>query len=331
MFTDSEKGINKSKELTKNSFNNFADRLNQAIKDKRTPCIVGLDTRFNQIPDIIRETNRKIYGETILGITNSIFDFNREVIDIIADYVPAVKPQIAFYELYGPAGIQAYLDTINYARKKGLIIIADVKRNDIGSTVKAYSQAYLGIPPGWDNAPQKPLFDVDAITVNPYLGSDGINPFLNDCEHFGKGIFVLVKTSNPSSSEFQNKLIENQPLYLHVAEKCREWGKNLIGKSHFSSVAVVVGATYPEEAEKIRSILPNAIFLIPGFGFQGGSAKQLQPFFIDGEGGVINSSRGIIHAYNQKPYSSAYGQANYREAINAALQKMIKQVADAIA
>jgi len=306
--------------------NSFADRLAQAIEKKGTPCIVGLDPRFRDIPHSLIEECRSTHGETLEGIARTLFLFNKNVIDLVAPLVPAVKPQIAFYEQYGPAGLQAYWDTITYAREQGLLVIADVKRNDIDSTVAAYSQAYLGEVPFWNDTKQ-PLFNADAVTVNPYLGTDGIKPFLTDCSAFGKGIFILVKTSNPSGREFQNLLTaDGIPLYLHVARKCREWGQHLLGKSGFSSVGAVVGATFPEEAASIRRELPHAFLLVPGFGFQGGKADDLTAFFSEGRGALVNSSRGIIHSYTQEPFKSSYGEKHYQKAVVEALEKMIEQV-----
>ncbi|MBN2384966.1 orotidine-5'-phosphate decarboxylase [bacterium] len=308
----------------------FADRLFQAIEQKKTPCIVGLDPRFSNIPSQIREAARAEYGPTIEGIARALFLFNQAIIDLVAPLVPAVKPQIAFYEMYGPAGMKAYLDTVRYARSRGLLVIADVKRNDIGSTVAAYSQAYLGTVPGWDNS-KYTLFDADAVTVNPYLGSDGIKPFLDDCATYGKGIFILVKTSNPSSSEFQNLLVHDTPLYIHVARKCRDWGDALIGKCGFSAVGAVVGATYPDEAVRVRQELPQAFLLVPGFGAQGGTAQDILPFFRDGRGALINNSRGIIHAYTQAPYKDTYGEQYFEKAVVEALELMITQVRTVLA
>lgn len=309
---------------------NFADRLYNAIQEKKSPCIVGLDPRIEDIPHIIREKSLKKHGNTPTAVADAILAFNREVIDIVAPSIPAVKPQMAFYEMYGPAGMQAFIDTVTYAREKGLLVIADVKRNDIGSTVAAYSNAYLGKVPRIEGE-AAPLFDVDAVTVNGYLGTDGIKPFLKDCQLYGKGIFVLVKTSNPSSAEFQNIEAAGKPLYHHVAEQCKKWGEELIGENGFSSVGVVVGATYPEEAVAVRSILPQAYFLVPGFGFQGGDASKLKLFFSKGQGVIINSSRGIIHAYRQQNFAEQYGEKRYHEAIAASLEKMNQQVHSALA
>ncbi|MFC1852739.1 orotidine-5'-phosphate decarboxylase [candidate division CSSED10-310 bacterium] len=311
--------------MESNNVISFADKLIAAIEQKGTPCIVGLDPRFKDLPAAITQQCLDEYGETLTGITHSILRFNQQVIDIVSPYVPAVKPQIAFYEMYGPPGVQAYLETITYARQKGLLVIADVKRNDIGSTVAAYSNAFLGRVPFWNNQ-LKPVFNVDAVTVNPYLGSDGIQPFLDDCQKYGKGIFVLVKTSNPSSSEFQHLPVEGEAFYLHVARKCKAWGENIMGNQGFSSVGLVVGATFPQEAIQIRKLLPQALFLVPGFGFQGGKAEDMKHFFINGRGAIINSSRGIIHAYRQEPYARKYGEEQYQQAIAESLQTMIRQV-----
>lgn len=307
----------------------FADRLLEAIERKGNPCMVGLDPRFEDIPHSILERVRTAFGDTVEAAAHALFVFNREIIDIVADRVPAVKPQFAFYELFGAPGVKAFADTIRYARQKGLLTIADVKRNDIGSTVAASSHAFLGRTSIWDGR-EEAMFDADAVTVNGWLGSDGITPFLDDCQRYGKGIFVLVKTSNKSSAEFQNLLVDGEPLYIHVARKCAQWGENHVGSRGFSSVGVVVGATYPAEAEAVRAVLPQAIFLVPGFGFQGGKAEDLQRFCHHGSGIIINSSRGIIHAYQQKPWSVQFGEEGYRQAISAALDDMIDNVRRAL-
>jgi orotidine-5'-phosphate decarboxylase len=311
--------------MTSTSIISFSDRLLTEIERKGNPCMVGLDPRFEDIPESIRESCRRTYGETLEAIGRSLFLFNKTIIDLVAAHVPAVKPQIAFYEMYGPEGIKAYLDTIAYARSQGLLVIADVKRNDIGSTVEAYSQAYLGRIPVW-NGQKQPLFDADAVTVNAYLGYDGIKPFLDDCRDYGKGIFVLVKTSNKSSADFQNLLVEGTPLYLRVAQKCAEWGESLRGQGGFSSVGVVVGATYPSEGLEIRKVLPGAFFLVPGYGVQGGKAEDIRQLTVKGKGVLVNSSRGIIHAYRQKPYDTEFGEARFKDAIVKALATMIGEL-----
>jgi orotidine-5'-phosphate decarboxylase len=239
------------------------------------------------------------YGETTEGAAEAIIDFNMGIIDAISDIVPAVKPQIAFYECYGHQGFRAYEETVRYAQEKGLLVIGDAKRNDIGSTAEAYAQGHLGSVDVFGST-QKTI-DVDCMTVTPYLGTDGIKPFTKVCEEEGKGIFVLVRTSNPSADEIQGQPIGDHLMDEHVATLVEGWGRELIGDSGFSSVGAVIGATYPEEARVLRNIMPNQIFLVPGYGAQGGGADDVKyAFHKNGTGAIVNSSRGIIFAYQKK-------------------------------
>jgi len=307
---------------------NFADDLIQAIKDKGTPICVGLDPRLNQIPEFLKRAALMKEDNPIQAACNAIFEFNKGIIDAVCDLVPVVKPQIAFYEIFGAAGIQTYIDTIKYAKSKGLLTIADAKRNDIGSTAAAYAQAFLGevqVFPETESEIVMPMFDADSITVTPYLGWDGIKPFVEECKKYGKGIFTLVKTSNPSGGDLQDLIVsgsegEDLPIYEMMGHMVDSWGANDIGDSGYSVVGAVVGATYPEQAKKLRKLMPNAIFLVPGYGAQGGGAADVKPCFNeDGLGAVVNSSRGIIFAYEKLDNFDA---ATYDEAARAAVLEM---------
>lgn len=274
------------------------DLLVKKIKEKSNPSVAGLDPKIDYVPTYIREKAYAEYGKNLKGATEAIWEFNKGLIDALYDVVPAVKPQSAFYEMYGLPGEEVLHRTITYAKEKGLYIILDVKRNDIGSTAEAYSRGYLG-----KVELEGELVDacpVDCVTVNPYLGTDGIAPFVNDCKEYDKAIFALVKTSNPSSGEFQDKMIGDKHLFEVVAGKVNEWNTDTIGESGYGAVGAVVGATYPEQAQILRSIMPNSYFLVPGYGAQGGGAKGVVPCFNkDGLGAIVNSSRGIMCAYKK--------------------------------
>ena len=291
-------------------------RLNEAIAAKEAPIVVGLDPMLSYIPEeILKEAFGK-KGETLKGAAAAILRYNKGLVDAVADLVPAVKPQIAMYEQFGIPGLKAFKKTVDYCHKKGLIVIGDVKRGDIGSTSAAYATAHLGqVQVG--EACLTP-FGEDFATVNPYLGTDGIKPFLDVCSAADKGIFVLVKTSNPSSGEFQDRLIDGRPLYEHVADKVREWGEAVMDGA-YSNVGAVVGATYPEMGAALRKQMPNTCILVPGYGAQGGKGADLKGFFNkDGLGAIVNSSRGIIAAWKKEPY---LGMA-YDEAARAAVLDM---------
>jgi len=299
---------------------NFSDRLIKAIDDKQNPSCVGLDQRILDIPEEIRKEAEKKYGNNFQGISYAIVEFNKRIIDSIKDIVPVVKPQISFYECYGSQGMEAFIKTINYAKKSKLIVIADVKRNDIGSTAEAYAYGFLGHVPMLDGTKSVSI-DADSITVNPYLGSDGIRPFVEACKDFEKGIFILCKTSNPSSSEIQDKIVEGKSIYEIVAEMINNLSKGTQGNSGYNSIGAVVGATYPEQAKKIRSIIPKSFFLVPGYGAQGGSAKNTTSCFNnDGYGAIINSSRDIIFAYKKIP------NKKFDEASRIAAEKMKEDI-----
>ena len=276
------------------------NRLVSRIRETGAPIVVGLDPMLSYIPEQILEKAFSECGETLEGAAQAIWEFNREIIDNTCDLIPAVKPQIAMYEQFGLEGLKAFEKTVKYCKEKGLVVIGDVKRGDIGSTSAAYATAHLGkVTVGTKRIA---AFDEDFATVNPYLGSDGVKPFVKVCREEKKGIFVLVKTSNPSSGEFQDRLIDGRPLYEHVGEKVAEWGEECMGDS-YSYVGAVVGATYPEMGKILRKIMPKAYILVPGYGAQGGKGADLVHFFnADGLGAIVNSSRGIIAAWQQEEY-----------------------------
>ncbi len=289
--------------------------------------MVGLDPMLSYIPEQILEKAFSECGETLEGAAQAIWEFNREIIDNTCDLIPAVKPQIAMYEQFGLEGLKAFEKTVKYCKEKGLVVIGDVKRGDIGSTSAAYATAHLGkVTVGTKRIA---AFDEDFATVNPYLGSDGVKPFVKVCREEKKGIFVLVKTSNPSSGEFQDRLIDGRPLYEHVGEKVAEWGEECMGDS-YSYVGAVVGATYPEMGKILRKIMPKAYILVPGYGAQGGKGADLVHFFnADGLGAIVNSSRGIIAAWQQEEYGK-YGAEHFGEASRAAVLDMREDIAQAL-
>lgn len=297
------------------------DKLIEKIVNLQNPTCVGLDTSFGYLPDEMKKG-----VTTFESAAEAIAEFNMNIIDKVCDIVPSVKVQIAYYEAYGHAGLQAFEYTVNYAKGRGLVVIADCKRNDIGSTAGCYSTAYLGKTDL--NGKQLRAFAADMLTVNGYLGYDGVKPFVDDIKKYDKSIFVLVKTSNPSSGELQNLKLENGKfIYEQMGELVSEWGKDSIGKYGYSEVGAVVGATHPEEAERLRTQLPNTFFLIPGYGAQGGSAQMLKVCFDkNGLGGVVNSSRGIICAYKDARYRGM----NYAEAARAACIDMQQDLSGVI-
>ena len=297
------------------------------IKKTGAPIVVGLDPMLSYIPKQVQEKAFAEYGETLEGAAEAIWQFNKEIVDKTYDLIPAVKPQIAMYEQFGLPGLQAFKKTVDYCKAKGLVVIGDIKRGDIGSTSAAYAVGHLGkVQVGSQSYVP---FDEDFVTVNPYLGSDGVNPFLNVCKEEKKGIFVLVKTSNPSSGEFQDQLIDGRPLYELVGEKVAAWGEELMG-DEYSYVGAVVGATYPEMGKVLRKVMPKSYILVPGYGAQGGKGKDLVHFFNeDGLGAIVNSSRGIIAAYKQEQYAS-YGEENFGDASRAAVEAMIADIKGAL-
>lgn len=302
--------------------------LIEKIKKTNAPIVVGLDPMMNYIPSQITRRAFTEYGETLEGAAEAIWQYNKGIVDAVSDLIPAVKPQIAMYEQFGIEGMRAFKKTVDYCKEKGLVVIGDVKRGDIGSTSEAYAVGHLGkVAVG---SKQYYGFDEDFATVNPYLGSDGIKPFVKVCAEEKKGIFVLVKTSNPSSGEFQDRLVDGRPLYELVGEKVAEWGAECMGNG-YSYVGAVVGATYPEQGRILRKVMPKTFILVPGYGAQGGKGVDLVHFFNeDGLGAIINSSRGIIAAYKQEQYAS-YGEEGYADATRAAVIAMREDIAQALA
>ncbi|MGN0325462.1 MAG: orotidine-5'-phosphate decarboxylase [Lachnospiraceae bacterium] len=298
------------------------------IKKTQAPIVVGLDPTLKLIPKHLLEKAYKEYGENLEGVSQAIIAYNKGIVDAVADLVPAVKPQIAMYEQFGIPGLIAYQETIRYCKEKGLVVIGDIKRGDIGSTSEAYAVGHLGkVTIGGKDFRG---FEEDFATVNPYLGSDGVKPFMEVCRQEKKGIFVLVKTSNPSSGEFQDQKIDGKPLYELVGEKVAEWGSSLMGDD-YSYVGAVVGATYPEMGKILRKIMPKTYILVPGYGAQGGKSADLVHFFNeDGLGAIVNSSRGIIAAYQQEKYA-AFGAENYADASRQAVLDMKADIAGALA
>ncbi len=302
-------------------------KLISNIQKTNAPVVVGLDPMLGFIPEHIKNNAFAEFGETLEGAAKAVWQFNRAIVDAVCDLIPAVKPQIAMYEQFGIPGLRAFQRTVDYCRKKNLVVIGDVKRGDIGSTSAAYAAAHLGrVQVG-----EKLLtpFGEDFATVNPYLGSDGIQPFLDVCREQKKGLFILVKTSNPSSGEFQDRLVDGRPLYELVGEKVAQWADSCMGEN-YSYVGAVVGATYPEMGRVLRKIMPKSYILVPGYGAQGGKAKDLVPYFNeDGLGAIVNSSRGIIAAYRQEKYAS-FGEAHFAEASRQAVADMIADINGAL-
>ncbi|MCD7841808.1 MAG: orotidine-5'-phosphate decarboxylase [Lachnospiraceae bacterium] len=333
-------------------------KLIENIKKTNAPIVVGLDPMLSYIPEQITKAAFAEYGETLEGAAEAVWQYNKKIVDAVWDLIPAVKPQIAMYEQFGIPGLAAFQKTVSYCQEKGLVVIGDVKRGDIGSTSAAYATAHLGriqIGSQWLTP-----FGEDFATVNPYLGTDGIKPFLDVCREEKKGIFVLVKTSNPSSGEFQDRLVADapadsmqgesaakamatadfaqigqrreagaKPLYELVGEKVAEWADTCMGET-YSYVGAVVGATYPEMGKTLRRVMPKSFILVPGYGAQGGKAADLAPFFNeDGLGAIVNSSRGIIAAYKQEKYAS-FGPEHFAEASRAAVTDMIEDINGAL-
>ncbi len=299
------------------------EKLIEQIKKKDAPIVVGLDPMLGYVPEFIKDKAFGEFGETLEGAAEAIFEFNKGIVDAVYDIIPAVKPQIAMYEQFGVPGVNAFKKTVDYCHEKGLVVIGDIKRGDIGSTSKAYADGHIGrVTVGSKTyAP----FDEDIVTVNPYLGTDGVKPFVDCCKECDKGIFVLVKTSNPSSGEFQDRLIDGRPLYEHVAEKVVEWGESVL-HGDYSDVGCVVGATYPEMGKVLRKLMPKAYILVPGYGAQGGKGADLVHFFNeDGLGAIVNSSRGIIAAYKNEAYAS-FGEEGYADASRKACEDMIADI-----
>ena len=303
------------------------DKLVEQIQKKQAPIVVGLDPTEKLIPDYIIQNKVSEFGETLEAMGEAIWEYNKGIIDAVYEYIPAVKPQIAMYERYGIPGLIAFKRTVDYCKDKGLVVIGDVKRGDIGSTSAAYADAHLGTVKVGSKT-LKP-FDEDFATVNPYLGTDGIKPFIDVCKEHKKGIFVLVKTSNPSSGEYQDKLIDGKPLYEHVGENIAAYANDCMG-SKYSYIGAVVGATYPEQGKILREIMPKSYILVPGYGAQGGKGADLVHFFDkDGLGAIINSSRGIIGAYQNEKYAHLT-EHGFADAALEAVKDMIADIKSAL-
>lgn len=305
------------------------NKLVNEIKKKNAPVVVGLDPTMAMIPEHIQKKAFSMYGETLEGAAEAIWEFNKAIVDATYDLIPAVKPQIAMYEAFGVPGVLAFKNTVDYCKEKGLVVIGDVKRGDIGSTSAAYAAGHLGkVAVG---SKHYYGFDEDFATVNPYLGTDGIKPFVDVCKEEKKGIFVLVKTSNPSSGEFQDRLVKTEsgterPLYELVGEMVDKWGSDCMGDS-YSYVGAVVGATYPEMGKVLRKLMPKAYILVPGYGAQGGKASDLAPYFNeDGLGAIVNSSRGIIAAWKSDKYKDRFSPANFAQASRQAVIDMVEDL-----
>ena len=303
------------------------NKLISNIRKTNAPIVVGLDPMLNYIPEHIQKKAFAEFGETLEGAADAIWQYNKGIVDATYDLIPAVKPQIAMYEQFGIPGLAAYKKTVDYCKSKDLVVIGDIKRGDIGSTSAAYAVGHLGhVQVG---SKKYAGFDEDFATVNPYLGSDGVKPFMDVCKEEKKGIFVLVKTSNPSSGEFQDREIDGRPLYELVGEKVAQWGDELMGDG-YSYVGAVVGATYPEMGKVLRKIMPKTFILVPGYGAQGGKGADLVHFFNeDGLGAIVNSSRGIIAAYKQEKYKE-FGAENYADASRQAVKDMIADISGAL-
>lgn len=305
------------------------EKLIARIDELKNPTVVGLDPRMELIPECIKEKYYAAFGKTCYAAAKAIFEYNIKIIDAIKDIVPAVKPQIAMYEQFGPDGVRAYYNTIRYAKARGLIVIGDIKRSDIASTAKAYSNAHIGEVP-IDGVTQK-VFDSDFITLNPYLGIDSIEPYLEDCDKRDKGLFILVKTSNPNSGELQDLIVENEMLYEKVGRLVSKWGQDHIGESGYSKVGAVVGATHPKQGIALREMLPHTFFLVPGFGAQGATAKDVAGCFDkNGRGAIVNSSRGIIGAHLKEEYKDI-PKENFQEASRLACIQMRNELQEALA
>lgn len=291
------------------------DKLQDLIREKKNPTVAGLDPRPEYIPPHILDTAFREKGETLEAVADAFLTFNKGLIDALAEVVPAVKPQSAYYEMLGPAGAVTLAETIRYAKEKGLYVILDVKRGDIGTTAQAYSEAYLGRVPV--KGRMLPVYDCDSVTVNAYLGSDGILPFLDDCRTYDKSIFALVKTSNPSSGELQDLITGDRNLYSAVGDLMARISRDTIGKYGFSSIGAVAGATYPSDTRALRKRLENTFFLVPGYGAQGGGAEDVAPAFNQyGHGAIVNSSRGIMCAWKKEDGKGRrFGEAARAEAI----------------
>ena len=301
-----------------NRMQSAIDRLIEKIKETNNPTVMGLDPRYEMLPKCITDK----YSQDLEGVAKAIVEFNKKLIDETCDIIPAVKPQIAFYEMYGIPGMQAFKETCDYAKEKGMVVISDIKRGDIGSTATGYSNAFLGRTPIGES--QEAIYDVDFVTVNPYMGTDCVKPFIEDCKKYDKGLFILVKTSNPSSGELQDlKLETGEEIYKRVADLVETWGEELRGEHGYSSVAAVVGATYPKQLEDLRKKATHTFFLIPGYGAQGGKAEDIAlAFDKNGLGGIVNASRSLMCAYKSDMWKEQFSEEDYAKATRAEAIRM---------
>ena len=299
------------------------DQLIEKIEACQNPTVVGLDPRLSMIPEAIREEAYEKYGKTPEGAAEAFYLFNNEILDAVYDLIPAVKPQVAMYEMYGVPGLAAYIKTIAYAREKGLIVIGDIKRSDIASTAQAYADGHIGVAPV--EGEKYEIYQEDFVTLNPYLGVESIEPYFKNMKDYNKGIFVLVKTSNPGSGQIQDLLAgpEDKPLYEIVGGLVEEWGSDFRGQYGYSDVGAVVGATHPEQGKRLREVLPHTFFLVPGYGAQGATAQDLRGCFDkEGRGAIVNSSRGIIAAWQKEKYASAFRADQWAQASRQAVLDM---------
>lgn len=305
---------------------NAMDILIEKIKEYDNPTVIGVDTRYDMVPECVR----KKYSTDIEGMCKAMLEYSKALIDATYDIVPAVKLQSAYFEMYGLEGIKLYKEMIDYCRGKGMVVMADVKRGDIGSTSAGYSRAYLG--KNIINDKEEAIFDVDFATVNPYMGSDCVMPFVEDCKKYDKGIFVLVKTSNKSSGEIQDvKAEDGEEIYKKVAKLVNKWGEELIGENGYSSVSSVVGATYPKQLQELREIMPHSYFLIPGYGAQGGKAEDIAlGFDKNGLGGIVNATRSLMCAYKSDLWKDKFTEEEYAKATRAEAIRMRDELNEAI-
>ena len=305
---------------------NIIDQLIEKIKIMKNPTVIGLDPRYEMLPKYVKDK----YPKTLEGVGQAIIEYNKELIDAIYDIIPAIKPQIAFYEMYGISGMQAFKETCEYAKQKGMFVIADIKRGDIGSTAQGYSNAYLGKTKIEEK--EQSLYDIDFVTVNPYMGTDCVKPFIDDCKKYNKGLFILVKTSNPSSGELQDVKLENgEEVYTRVAKYVEKWGEKLRGEYNYSSISAVVGATYPEQLKQLRQIAPHTYFLIPGYGAQGGKAEDIALGFDEnGLGGIVNASRSLMCAYKSDMWKNKFEEKDYAKATRAEALRMKEELGSKI-
>ncbi len=305
---------------------NMMDNLINKIKEKNSPIVMGIDPRYEMIPDIIKLK----YPKDMAGFAKSAVVFAKKLIDATYDIIPAVKPQLAYFEMMGPNGLDAFKEIVDYAKSKDLIVIADAKRGDIGTTSQGYANTFLGETTLNDY--KEKIYDADFVTVNPYMGTDCVKPFIEDSKKYGKGVFVLVKTSNKSSGELQDLKLENgNKVYEQVATLVEEWGKDLIGEYGYSSISAVVGATYPEQLKEIRKLAPHTFFLIPGYGAQGGKAEDIALGFDEnGIGGIVNASRSLMCAYKADRWKEIYTEEQFAEATRAEALRMREELMGAI-